>query len=504
MSEPSSYRQILKSTSIIGGAHGLNYLVRLVRVKIVAVLLGPSGVGLVSLYSSLIELIGTISALGVNASGVRQVAIAYREGDTLKAARTVRILRRMCWATGFLGWILAAALSYPLSQWVLGSTDHAIAIAVLGATLLAGAVSGGQSALLQGLRRIGDLARVSVISMLANTVAMICLYAWLREKGIVLVMLATSLISLVISWWYSRRIEIVSVELNWRDTWIGARGLAKLGIALMWSGLLTAALDMVTRSIITREFSLDAAGLYQAAWAISGMFAGFILGAMGTDFYPRLTSVIEDHDLASRIVNEQTEIGVFLALPGLLVTLAFAPWFMELLYSEQFIAGAELLPWFLLGIFGRIVSWPLGYIQLAKGAARLYAGTETVFLFLQLGLVIWLVPRFGIVGAAYSFALVYTLYTIGMLRVGLALIGFRWSNDVKRLLLLSGLLVLVGFGARIVLAGWEAMLVGSVVALAAMLLSIRGLIIRLGFDHGLIKICQKLPGGKWIVEVMSK
>ena len=47
--EGKSYRDILRSTSIMGGAQGLNYLVALVRVKLIAVLLGPAGVGLVSL-----------------------------------------------------------------------------------------------------------------------------------------------------------------------------------------------------------------------------------------------------------------------------------------------------------------------------------------------------------------------------------------------------------------------------------------------------------------------
>jgi hypothetical protein len=42
--EQHSYRQILRSWSIMGGAADLNYLITLVRVKFAAVLLGPSGV----------------------------------------------------------------------------------------------------------------------------------------------------------------------------------------------------------------------------------------------------------------------------------------------------------------------------------------------------------------------------------------------------------------------------------------------------------------------------
>lgn len=138
------YGQILRSSSIIGGAQGINYLVGTVRTKVVALLLGPSGIGLVSLYASATGLVGTIAELGVGSSGVREVAEAHGSGDTERVARTVKTLRRVCWITGLLGGPLAAVLSYPLSLWIFGSSERAWAIAILGLTLLIGSVSGGK------------------------------------------------------------------------------------------------------------------------------------------------------------------------------------------------------------------------------------------------------------------------------------------------------------------------------------------------------------------------
>ena len=499
MNTRSSYSQVLRSSSIIGGANGLNYLVALLRVKIVAVLLGPAGVGLVSLYVSAIGMVGTVSGLGIANSGVREVALSFSRQDPIAIARTVRILRRACWATGLLGWALAAAMAPLLSTWVSGSTEHAFAIALLGVTLVLGAVSGGQTALLQGVRRIGDIARANVAAMLLNTGVAIALYAWLGPRGIVPVLVATAAVSLVVSWWFARRVQVEPVALSWPDTFAGARRLAGLGMAFMWSGLLIAGLDMATRSLVTRELGIEAAGLYQAAWAISGLFASFILSAMGADFYPRLTGVIHDHTLASSTVNEQTEIGLLLALPGLLGTLAFAPWMMEVFYTKQFVPGSALLPWFVLGIFGRVVSWPMGFIQLAKGASRWFIVTETIFVGFQLGMLLWTLPRFGLVGVAYTFAITYFLYTLAMLWVAKVLIGFSWSAGVKKLLLLSGLFVLAGFGIRFAAAGWTGILAGGAVTLAGSILSIRGLSARLGADHRLVRVFCGMPGGKWLI-----
>ena len=47
----NSYSHILKYTSLFGGVQMLNILIGLVRNKLVAVLLGPAGMGLVALFS---------------------------------------------------------------------------------------------------------------------------------------------------------------------------------------------------------------------------------------------------------------------------------------------------------------------------------------------------------------------------------------------------------------------------------------------------------------------
>jgi antigen flippase len=501
--EPNSYRQVLRASSIIGGAQGLNYIVGLVRVKVVAILLGPSGVGLISLYQSTLGLVGNVAGLGIASSGVRAVAQAYSNEEPVKAAKTVRVLRRACLLTGLLGWMLAAALAKPISEWMFGTPEHAFAIAVLGATLLMGSISGGQMTLLQGLRRIGDLARVNFTFMLITTVVTIGLYAWLGKKGIVPVMLTNAAVILVVCWSFARRVKVGPVILTWNETIAGTRDLVGLGIAFMWSGLLVSGLDIATRFIITREYGVSAAGYYQAAWGLSGMFAGFILTAMDADFYPRLTSIIHDRVLAIRTVNEQTEIGVLLALPGLLTTLAFGPIVIRIFYTTQFLASAALLPWLLVGVFGQVVSWPLAFIQPAKGAGRWFIATETTSIVVRSALVIWLVPRFGPVGAGYAFASGYLTHTVGMLWVGYRLIGFRWSRGVERLLFLSGLAVAVGAAVRLWIPGWQAMAIGGVIALAGSLASLRGLAVRLGNDHVLIRACGRVPGLNQLLQLRS-
>ena len=74
----ASYRRILKSSSIIGGASVINIVIGLARTKIIAVLLGPAGIGLVSLYTGLMSTATAVASMGIGTMGTRQIAEALK------------------------------------------------------------------------------------------------------------------------------------------------------------------------------------------------------------------------------------------------------------------------------------------------------------------------------------------------------------------------------------------------------------------------------------------
>jgi len=491
-----SYGQILKSSSIIGGAQGINYLIGMVRTKLVAVLLGPSGVGLVGLYGSATGLVGTLAGLGIGISGVREVAEAHGSGNAEQVARTVKTLRRACWATGLLGWLLCAVLSYPLSVYTFGSGTHALAIACLGSAILIGSVSGGQSALIQGTRRIGDIARMGVLGATSGTILSVGLYAWLGPSGIVPVLIATAVANLGFSWWFARKIVVAPVPLTFIETVKNSKRLCHVGVAFMYGGLLTSFVDLAIRSLIVRKLGLDANGIYQAAWGISGMFAGFILNAMGTDFYPRLTAAAHDNPQMNRLVNEQIEIGILLALPGLLATLLFAPLLMHVFYSAKFVAGGKLLPWFIVGVFGQVMTWPMGFIQRAKGKSRWIFLSQTHLNIWNLVLVFALTRYFGLSGTAWGFALAIYIHGVLAFAIARRLSGFSWTNHSVRLALYATFLVSVAVAVQSLVAGPVELLLGGLVTGTACFASLRGVAARLGDQHRVTQLILKLPGGR--------
>jgi PST family polysaccharide transporter len=466
----------------------------MVRTKLIAVLLGPSGVGLVSVYTAITDMMSTFAGFGIGSSGVRQVAEAHATGNPAQLVLTMRVVRQLCWATGLLGWLVMLLLARPLSNWVFGSAEHTWALRILGCTLLLGSVSAGQKALLQGLRRIGDLARFSVWSVLWGTVAAVAVYSSYGAEGIVAVLVVTAAINLVTSWWYARKAAVSGGHLEMAERWRQMRTLVGLGTAFMWSTLLVSVVALVTRSLVVRQLGLEAGGIYQAAWGISGMFAGFILTAMSADFYPRLSSVAQSHPQMNQLVNEQTEVGILLALPGIVATLNFAPALLHVFYSTKFLAAADLLPWFALGIFGRVLSWPSAFIVLAKGAACTFALMETGVAVAQMVFVLLGLHWFGIAGAALAFTMTYAVYTLTLLLITRWLVGFRWNYGLWRLIGITGLLILGSLALHWQLRGWAEIATGLLLTGFATWVSLQEILRRLGPEHRIVALITQIPG----------
>lgn len=472
----STYSQILKSTALIGGSSVVTVLFSIIRNKAMALLLGPAGVGLIGLYSSIADIACALAGLGIQASGVRQIAEAAGTGDTDRIARTATVLRRTSLVLGLIGALLLAALAYPIADFTFGGPGYAGGVALLSAAILFRLLADGQTALIQGMRDIASLARINVLGAFFSTAISIPLIYLFGTSGIVPSLVATAAATLATCWWYRRQIRIGSRPVSARQMSEETAALLKLGVVFMASGFLTLGAAYAIRLIVLRAEGIAAAGLYQAAWTLGGFYASFVLQAMGTDFYPRLTAVAQDDAECNRLVNEQAQISMLLAGPGLIATLIAAPLVMRLLYSPEFYAAVDLLRWICLGMMLRVIAWPMGFIVLAKGAKKAFFWTEVAATLVHVGLAWLLVGSFGSIGASAAFFGLYVWHSLLIYAIVRRLSGFRWSAANRKLALIflpaSGL----AFGVLFVLPPWPAAVLGLVTAMLSGAYSLRMLI----------------------------
>lgn len=481
--QSTSHVEALKSSSIIGGSTAITLLIRMVRTKVLAVLLGPAGVGLEAVYDSIVSVTRTLFEVGVSGSGVRQIAAAVGSGNPEAIARTVATLRRVCVFLALAGACTLYLVREPVSRFAFGSPDQSWAVGLLSVMLLFGVLNSGYGALLQGTRRIGDLARMNILGTLLGAVVTIpIVWVW-GQRGIPAYMVVGGALGALVCWFYVRRIPIPPLPITWGAVLREAGGLLRLGLAFLASALMATGALFLLRIMVTRYEGVAGAGQFQAASALSLVYVGFILQAMGTDFYPRLTAVAADNARCNQVVNEQAEVSLVLGLPGILGTLACAPWVIHVFYSRQFDVATEILAWQMAGMVLRLISWPMGFILLAKGRGALFVVTDLVAWCLYLGLA-WVGLRVcGLPGTGMAFLGLYAVHVGMIYLVARHVSGFRWAAGTFRLTVLGVVAVAVALAGRLLLPEPWATGLGSLITVLAGLYCLRTLVRLVGWER---------------------
>lgn len=466
MSESGSqeYRRVLKVTALLGGTRVLTMVVGLARAKGLALTVGAAGVGLLGFGEVALTFMVYLLGLGVSSSGVRFIALAREEGGMVAAAAVARTVRRLSLGLGLVAGICWTQLWRPVSGYSLGYTEGSLrwlapAIAFVCLTCAnRGCLQGLQSSRLVAFATLGDavalLIGVVTAALIGGKAYLLAGYA---VGAAVSCLLSEALLR--------RALPSRAPEDPQKRGQAGIATILKLGVG-MTSGLLAStALLYAVQTLVTRGFGLDGLGLYLCAFALSGKAVGFILEAMNLDFFPNLSRAAHDPDRANRLISQQTEILLLLALPGLLLTLGSAQLLVHIFYSAEFAPAVPILHIFVLGAFFRVLGTPLGMIRIGRGQAGLYLVTEwlnNLFTFACIwgGTRLWGLPGIAwgyVVGNFGQFA-AHTL-------VCRLLTGFQWRGAALRLAL-SGAIVLA-----LALAGLE-FLPGETAAAASLCLAL--------------------------------
>lgn len=446
------YKSVLKSSSLIGGSAFINIFIQMIKTKIIAILLGPSGVGLINMYTVLTTTASTISGLGLQSSGVRSISSAFGENDTSRVAKISKTIGITVWLTGLAGTLLTAIFAPLISQYTFGNEEHVNAIRILSLTVLFANLLVGKTALLQGHRRIADIAKQSILGSLSGTVISVpCIYMW-GEGGIAISLVLTSAALFTTGSWFARKIELADTKVSISEYKSELKYLLSFGLPVMGVGLQAAIMAYFLRLVILNKFDMAGVGIWSAAFAISGVLTNFVLNAMGTDYYPRLAAIANDNAKISNEVNAQLEIALLLAVPALVITIFFAPFGIELLYSGKFEQAVPILRWSVYGILGRVISWPLGFIMPAQGRGILFFLTDLFSNISHLLLLYLFAKYYGLPGTGIAFMLNYFLYIILMIFVSKIIANTTFTARNIKMILLSFITLLISSFAHYYIA----------------------------------------------------
>ncbi len=486
-----SYRDVFKATSIFGGAQVFLILINILRAKVIAILLGTVGFGVYNLFSSTILLVSSISNLGLPFSAVRDISFAHSKNDSEKIAKTILSFRRLIWFTGILGALVMVLFCVPISNWTFHSSDKSLEFAIAGSVVFFTAISSGQISLLRGVRRIADCAKATVFSALCGLIISLPFYYFFEIKGIVPSLVVASIATMLVSFFYSKKVAVDKVEMSWKDSFSLGSEMIKIGFLVTLSGIVTQFAGWVNYIFISRFGGLEEVGLYAAGWTMTNQYTGIVFSAMGADYLPRLSAIKDDNAKVSEAANQQSEIALLIIGPAMILFLSMLPIAIYILFSAKFLTIIKFVQWMLLGMTLKTVSWALGFIVLGKGDSKTYICTEV-------GIKLISVPSFllgyyflGLEGLGIAFCVTYVFYLALMSVVCIKNYAYKYSPEHLRVFAIT---ILLTFAAFLPLYIWGfpvAYFTGSAVFILSLIYSIYELNKRIDIYSLLSKIKNK-------------
>ncbi|HJV77734.1 MAG TPA: oligosaccharide flippase family protein, partial [Paludibacter sp.] len=417
----------MKATSLFGGVQVFQIIIQVIRSKFVAVLLGPAGMGIAGLLTSTLGLISGLTNFGLGTSAVKDIAEAHATENGARIATVIIVLRRLVWVTGTLGTVIVLVLSPLLSQLTFGNKEYTLAFVWISITLLFNQLTSGQLVLLQGMRKLQYLAQANLYGSVLGLVVTVPLYYKLGIDGIVPGIIITSIMSLLISRFFSKKIAVVPIKVSRIRTIAVSKNMLTMGFMISLSGFITLGASYLVQIFINRKGSATDVGLYNAGFVIINTYVGLIFTAMGTDYYPRLSAVAHNNELSTQSINQQAEIALLILAPILIVFLVFINWAIILLYSTKFIAVNSMIYWAALGMFFKATSWAIAFLFLAKGTSKLFflnelSGNIYILILNVLGYY-----YLGLTGLGISFMVGYLVYLVQVFVI--AKLKFEFSFD---------------------------------------------------------------------------
>ena len=434
--DQSSYKSIAKASATFGGVKVIEIIVTIIKTKVVAILLGPEGMGVQSLFNSTFSMITQFSSLGIFQSSVRDISQAHQAGDEKQISNIVNIVKKWIWIVALLGAIICIGGSKFLSQYVFGSSEYTWQFILLSLAVLFASLSYGNITIMQGRRQLTSLAKASLIGASLSLIATIPLYYFLGVKGIVPAFVTGYLTMYVVNSYFVRKVKLVDGDvISLKEAIVGGFGIVKLGLILMFSNVLMTIFAFTTNLFISKYGTIADVGLFQAAFSVTYGNLIVLIAIMNSDYYPRLSAIHKDKIKVNQIVNQQIELLLLVISPITILLIMAAPLVVQILYSNEFVRIVPMLRWMSIALIFRVVWHSLSYVILANGDKKTYFIYDGL-LGNGINFIINILAYYylGLKGLAISFVLGAIFMSIILTIITYIKYDFKYSRSFWRLL----------------------------------------------------------------------
>lgn len=442
-----------RALAIFGGVQVAIILCQIARAKMIAVWIGPVGVGLFALYNQAYDTLAALFQLGLRQSSVRDIAAA---AGTSAIQSICRAVRRWGWLLGAVAAVFTTVASPWLSELTFDDTAHSWAFVVIALLLLLASLTAARLAILQGMSRIKALAHASMWgTVIGVAVAAPMFYFW-GLRSIIPAMAVFVTANWIAAEWQGRKNKLISdtPRPSWRSSLRQGGSFIRLGIYMTISGLLTAISVWAFTLWLNHNAGTHEVGLYQAGYNLVGAYVGLIFTAISMEYYPRLAAAASHPRRSAVLVSHEMSVALWVLMPVICAFIAADTLMVHILYSSDFVAVVPYLTVGIVGVTFRAVSWCMAFEILARGDGRFYILTEglSAVAYVVLNIIGYRVG--GLLGLGVAYIIWYAFYALIVWLVYRYRYGMRLGRGITALILLALLISAVAVAAKAYVGWW--------------------------------------------------
>lgn len=423
------YGRVIKYLGIFGGAQGVSVLLGMVRNKVAFVLLGAVGFGLIALYNRTVQLFCDFTGLSLSLSAVRRMSDAYSNEDEASVRHCVKVVRSIALLTGMAGMLLMLLLSPVVARLTFGEgSGYALRLALLSPVVLFVAVSGGELAVLRGVKQPGKIALYTLWTAVSAVLATVPLYYFFGVDGIFPSIFLVALFQMGGALFFSAR--LYAYRANPFSPALLGEGvdIIKLGAGYIYASMLVSGSMWLVYQAVTRMGGEDATGLFSAGYILVGMLPSILFAAFDSDYYPRLSGIFSRKEERNAMVNEHIEVHQLIQVPIVFGVVMLLPWLFPLFFSQEAMPALPMTQIAVLALIFHVMTYPISFMPVSKGDTVTFAVQETIYnaAFVLLTLIGY--RQWGWMGAGAGMALarlidLTVVYSIARVRYGFRLSG---------------------------------------------------------------------------------
>ncbi len=414
----TTYDHVIKYTGLFGGVQGITMLMSIIRNKLVAILLGPEGVGLINIFNNVLKLVSHSTNFGLDFSAVKHIAELDEHGNQEDVAHYASVIRTWCLAVGLFGALVCIAFSNIICRWTFESEDNTYLFILLSPAVTFLSISGGELAILKGTKELKKVAIASVIASISTLLICIPIYYYIGIDGVVMSLVLTTAAVTVIQIYFSRKVIPWRTSIFSKNTYMEGFPMIKLGVGYIIAGIFGQGADYIIRVLILHYGGLEDVGFYNSGYIMAVSYASLVFIAIEADYFPRLSGAKDEVTRQNETVNQQIEVCAVLISPFLVLFVSALPLIVLILFSSEFTNTVPIATCASFFMFFKALTLPAAYLSLAHGDSKMYMITELIYDVLIAIIIPLAYIRWGLIGAGFalSFAglfnsiMIHTLY----------------------------------------------------------------------------------------------